>query len=162
VAKAHTAEIVAMADAAPFERWRDLPWKRRGEEYEAVKATMARALIELVERHHPGFRDLVAYEEVATPITVEHFTGHPAGQIYGAPATPERMRDGRFGVRTPVKGLYLAGADAVSHGIAGAFMGGVLAAGAAMGPLGVPKIFAAAAKRDRAPEPARASGRLAA
>jgi all-trans-retinol 13,14-reductase len=161
-ATAHTAEIVAIADGAPFERWRALPWRRRGDEYEAVKATMARALVDLVERRCPGFRDLIAYEEVSTPVTVEHFTGHPGGRIYGAPATPERMRDARFGVGTPVKGLYLAGADAMSLGIEGAFMGGALAAGAAMGPLGVQRIFAAAA-RQRGPRSAERPGsRLAA
>ncbi len=161
-ATAHTAEIVTMADAAPFERWRDLPWRRRGEEYEAQKATIAQALIDLVERHRPGFRDLIAYQEVSTPITVEHFTGHPAGRIYGAPATPDRMLDGKFGVRTPVKGLYLAGADAMSLGIVGAFMGGAMAAGAAMGTLGIQKIFAAAARQRRARGPAQAQAHLAA
>ncbi len=145
-ARSHTAEIVAMADAGAFAPWRDRSWMHRGEEYEAVKASMARALLDLVERHHPGFRDLVAYEEVSTPLTVEHFTGHPGGRIYGAPATPERFRDPAFGVRTPVRGLLLAGADAASLGVMGAFMGGALAAGAAMGPLGMQKIFAAAAR----------------
>jgi phytoene dehydrogenase-like protein len=154
-ARAHTAELVAVADAAPFARWRALPWRRRGEEYERVKARIAEALLGLVERHHPGFRELVAYQEVSTPLTVEHFTAHPGGRIYGAPATPERMRDPRLGVRTPVKGLYLAGADAMSLGIMGAFMGGVLAAGAALGPLGVQKVFAAAhrAAQTATPDP---------
>ncbi len=73
-----------------------------------MKATVARGLVDLVGHHHPGFRDLVAFTEVSTPLTVEHFTGHPAGQIYGAPATPARMRDPTFGVRTPVKGLLMS------------------------------------------------------
>jgi phytoene dehydrogenase-like protein len=145
-ARSHTAEIVAMADAAPFTRWRDQPWRHRGEEYEALKARIGRALLDLVERHHPGFRQLVAYQELSTPLSVEHFTGHPGGRIYGAPATPARFRDRRFGVRTPVTGLFLAGADAVSLGVVGAFMGGALAAGAAMGSSGVRRIFAAAAR----------------
>jgi phytoene dehydrogenase-like protein len=149
-ARSHTAEIVAMADAAPFARWRDQPWRHRGEEYEALKATIGRALLDLVERHHPGFRQLVAYQELSTPLSVEHFTGHPGGRIYGAPATPARFRDRRFGVRTPVRGLFLAGADAVSLGVVGAFMGGALAAGAAMGSSGVRRIFAAAARAQAA------------
>jgi len=150
-ARGHTAEIVAVTDGAPFARWRDRPWKRRGEEYEQLKSTISRGLLDLVERHYPGFRDLVAYQELSTPLTVEHFTGHTGGRIYGAPATPERFRDRRFGVRTPVKGLFLAGADAVSLGVVGAFMGGVLAAGAAMGPAGMRRIWAEAARASRAP-----------
>ncbi len=46
--------------------------------------------------------------------------------------------------------LLLTGADAVSLGITGAFMGGLLAAGAALGPMGLPRIFAAA-RSARAP-----------
>jgi len=155
-ARSHTAEVVAVTDDGGFSRWRDLPWKRRGEEYERLKATVAGALLDLVERHAPGFRDLVAYQELSTPLTVEHFTGHPRGRIYGVPATPERFRDRRHGVRTPVKGLFLAGADATSLGVVGAFMGGVLAAGLALGPAGVARIMAEASRAAR-PAPARAA-----
>jgi phytoene dehydrogenase-like protein len=149
-ARAHTAEVVAFVDAGAFAPWRDRPWLRRGEEYDALKARMAGALLDLVERRHPGFRDLVAYQELSTPLTVEHFTGHAGGRIYGVPPTPERFREPAHGVRTPVRGLFLAGADAASLGVVGAFMGGALAAGAAMGPLGVQRVFTAAARQGAA------------
>lgn len=51
----------------------------------------ADGLVGFVDRHYPGFRDLVEHREVSTPLTVEHFTGHPRGSVYGVPATPERF-----------------------------------------------------------------------
>jgi all-trans-retinol 13,14-reductase len=42
--------------------------------------------------------------------------------------TAERLRSAALGVRTPVPGLLLAGQDALSLGVPGAFMGGYMAA----------------------------------
>jgi phytoene dehydrogenase-like protein len=67
----------------PFEAHRDEPWRRRGANYESAKDRLTRALLDLVERHHPGFGDLVEYAELATPLTFEHFTAAPSGAIYG-------------------------------------------------------------------------------
>ena len=51
--------------------------------------------------------------------------------------------------RTEVDGLFIAGADACSPGVAGALMGGVFAAGAVLGASGFPTIMAAARKEAR-------------
>jgi len=137
----HTAEILVLPAYDTFERWADQPWKQRGEEYEALKAQMTAGILDLVERHFPGFRDLVDYAELSTPLSVEHFTASPRGAIYGLPATPERFRQDWLGVRTPVKNVLLAGADVYLHGLLGAAMGGVAAAGAALGPLGFARVM---------------------
>ena len=142
--RAHTAEIVAPIDAEVFSAWRGAAWKRRGEAYESLKRTIGEGLLELVERRHPGFRDLVEYAELSTPLSIEHFTSHARGGLYGVPATPARFSDRALRARTPVPGLLLAGADACSLGIMGAFMGGTLAAATALGPSGFPRILAAA------------------
>jgi hypothetical protein len=54
-----------------FARWQDRPWKRRGEEYTEFKERLSQSLIELVESKYPGFRYLIAYSELSTPLTVE-------------------------------------------------------------------------------------------
>jgi all-trans-retinol 13,14-reductase len=152
----HTAEVITLVDADAFAPWQSQPWMRRGPDYQALKERISSALLDLVERHYPGFRGLVAFHELSTPLSVEHFTGHAGGRIYGAPATPERLRDRRYGVRTPIRGLFLAGADAAGLGILGAFMGGTFAAAAALGATGMPRIFSAATKGPparRAPVP---------
>jgi all-trans-retinol 13,14-reductase len=57
--------------------------------------------------------------------------GH--GEIYGVAATPARYAVRALGARTPIRGLYLTGADVASLGIVGALFGGVLSASAALG-----------------------------
>lgn len=138
-AEAPTAEIIMPLDYASVAAWRQASWRRRGADYEALKERLAERMLERVEAHAPGFRELVAYRELSTPITVEGFTGHDRGAIYGLPATPARFRLPWLSARTPIRGLFLTGADVGLHGIAGAAMGGVLAAGVALGGLGLVK-----------------------
>jgi len=132
----HTAELIGFVDWRVFEQWRGTPWMKRGEDYEAAKEKLAENLFALVEERHPGFRDLVAYYEVSTPLSTEHFTGAPKGAIYGVMGTPGRYKKKSLGVRTPVKGLYLTGADAYALGVGGAMIGGVATAGVLSGPFG--------------------------
>ncbi len=148
-ARRHTAEVIAFVEYDAFAPWRDELWKRRGPEYELIKKQITLGLLDLVERHHPGFRDLVAFAELSTPLTVEGFTGHQRGGIYGLAATPQRIRDHLVPARTEVDGLFIAGADACSPGVAGAMMGGVFAAGAVMGVRGFPTIMGAACQEAR-------------
>jgi phytoene dehydrogenase-like protein len=149
-AKRHTAEIAAPLDYGVLERHRAEPWLRRSGEYKSAKERMTRALLDLVERHRPGFRDLVEFAELATPLTFELFTGAPSGAIYGYPATPDRFRKSWLGVETPVRNLFLTGADAGFLGIVGAMMGGVAAAARLLGPFGLLEIMRAAYSRRRA------------
>jgi all-trans-retinol 13,14-reductase len=139
----HTAEIITALSCATLEAYREEPWRHRSAGYEAAKSRITGALLALVERHYPGFGDLVEYVELATPLTFEHFTGAPSGAIYGYPGTPGRYRSDWLNVKTPVRNLYLTGADACSSGIAGALMGGVTAASRLLGPFGFMKVMRA-------------------
>ena len=103
--------------------------------------------LDLIERHHPGFRDLVEYSELGTPLTFEHFTAAPSGSIYGYPGTPDKYRKPWLAPGTPIRNLYLTGTDAGLLGIMGALMGGVLTASRLIGPLGFFQIMRAAASR---------------
>jgi all-trans-retinol 13,14-reductase len=132
-AEVHTAEILAVADPASFQRWRDTRWMRRGEEYEVVKERIANALLARAEERLPGLRRLVVHRELSTPLSSAHFTGHPGGEVYGLPWRAGPFRRPWRSARTPVKGLYLAGADAVFLGVVGAAVGGVAAASALAG-----------------------------
>ena len=46
-----------------FSQWREYPWRRRGADYAELKAQITQSLIQLVERHYPGFQNLIAYAE---------------------------------------------------------------------------------------------------
>jgi phytoene dehydrogenase-like protein len=143
-AKAHTAEIITYLDYAAVERWEAQPWRNRGEAYEALKARLSEGLLDFVDARYPGFKSLVAFQELSTPLSVQHFTGHERGAIYGLPATPARFRLKWPGVKTPVKNLLLTGTDAASLGIGGALMGGALTAAHLQGAFGFFGIVGAA------------------
>ncbi len=127
-AKSHTAEIIAFTDYENFAKWKDEPWKKRGEEYTEFKESIKNKLIQYIDKHFSGFKEIVEFAEISTPITNEHFTGHPSGTIYGLPCVPERFDREKcpwFDIKTPIENLYLTGADVSSPGVAGAMVGGL-------------------------------------
>jgi phytoene dehydrogenase-like protein len=85
---------------------------------------------------------MVDYKELSTPLSTEYMTGHRNGNIYGIPATPERYKLKWLGARTPIKNLYLTGADTTCHGIVGAMLAGAVTASIVMrSPLDILKAF---------------------
>lgn len=151
----HTAAVIAICNYEPFRQWQD-----RGSDYYEVKERIARGLLDLVERKLPGFRNLVGYYELSTPLTMERFTGRPNGMMYGMRGTPQFMSKPWFGIDTPVPGLYLTGSEVCAMGVVGGMMGGVGTASLLNGALGFPRITVAArraarrfrAKKARPPE----------
>ena len=143
-AQCHTAEIVAPFSFRALQAFREEPWRRRGTDYEAAKGRITQALLDIVELRHPGFRDLIAYAELATPLSFEHFTGAPSGTIYGYPATPDKFRKPWLVPRTHIRNLYLTGTDAAMLGVMGALMGGVATASTLLGSAGFLEIVRAA------------------
>ena len=79
----------------------------------------------------PDLAPMIAFSELSTPLSTEHFTHAPAGAIYGIEPTPERYRNPWLRPRTPVRDLFLSGSDMASVGVMGGFVGGVLCAVAA-------------------------------
>lgn len=142
-AKYHTAEIISTVNYGQFKQWENKEWKNRGTNYEKLKKSISKTLIDFVNARFPGFKDLIEYHELSTPLSNKFFTGQETGAIYGIPATPHRYNMELINWRSPIKNLYFAGADTpAGHGIAGALMGGVVAAGVTMGvPFGLYKVL---------------------
>jgi len=141
--KYHTAEIISHAVASDFSKWAGSTWMKRGEDYLAAKERIADGLLDFVEARHPGFKALVDYRELSTPLSYESFLGWRRGEFYGLAGVGGRYALPWLRVRTPVRGCYLAGCDVMSLGIMGALMGGVAAAAISMGPAGWPKVMKA-------------------
>ncbi|HEY1767701.1 MAG TPA: NAD(P)/FAD-dependent oxidoreductase [Terracidiphilus sp.] len=127
-----TVEAIVMAPFASFAPWADTRWKRRDAEYEALKQAMAARLREELARRVPAAAGHIEHAELSTPLSTRHFMNYTQGEIYGVASTPARYALRGLGARTPVPGLYLAGQDAASLGVAGALFGGVVAASAAL------------------------------
>jgi all-trans-retinol 13,14-reductase len=126
----HTAEVVAFTGWDVFSEWRDSDHGARPPAYQGFKTLIEERLLAQFERRFPALAPLVRWREVSTPLTTAAFTGAWRGGSYGLEPTPRRFLSRNLGVRTPIRGLYLAGQDAATTGVTGAMMGGVLAAAA--------------------------------
>ncbi len=137
----HTAEIIALCDYEDFASWQSQPWKRRETVYYELKEKIAGGLIKLAEKYIPGIKGLIEYQELSTPLTMEHFTNRINGVMYGIPATPDRYKLNFLKIRTPVQNIFLCGSDILSVGIVGALMGGVATVSHIMGMRGFFRIL---------------------
>lgn len=97
--------------------WRALDDER----YAAAKEELWAAALAAVTAFAPDVRPHVTFHDVFTPRTIERYTGHVNGAVYGA---PRKRRDGA----TPVPGLFLIGTDQGYLGIVGALQSGITVA----------------------------------
>ena len=123
-----TVEVIGVAPYAAFAPWAGTPWKKRGADYEALKARLRDRLLGELYRQCPQVEGKVDHAELSTPLTTQHFAGHPSGEIYGLAHTPERFAARHLRPHTPIANLFLTGADICTAGVGGALMGGVLTA----------------------------------
>ena len=95
------------------------PWFAMGpEEYRDAKARVLADQLALAERLVPGLKAHVTKSDLFTPRTIERFTGHLNGNVYGSPV---KSKDGT----TPVPGVYICGTDQGFLGIIGSLLSGV-------------------------------------
>ncbi len=137
----HTAQIISFTERSIWEKYSGTSWMKRGDEYNAIKESTSEDMLAFTERFMPGFRSLVEYSELSTPLTVESFTGHVGGMIYGQACDPNRLSRDQWKVKTSLKNLYLTGSDVGTPGVNGALMGGVMSAAKVLGHLGLPRIM---------------------
>jgi all-trans-retinol 13,14-reductase len=110
------------ADYSHFARYHS-GWRERLPAYYEYKMRLGRAILREVENLLPGVEDGVLSIDVATPLTFEEQGGRSEGAVAGWSWDYEDFHDyqPRELIRTPIKGLYMAGYQAFSA----LFMGGV-------------------------------------
>lgn len=128
-----TIEAITLAPYEWFTAWENTSWKKRGDDYEALKGKLQERLLETLYTHAPATRGKIEICELSTPLTTKNFAAHPHGEIYGLAHTPERFEQRWLQPRTPIKGLYLTGSDVATAGVGGALMGGALCSSAVLG-----------------------------
>ena len=128
-----TVEIVAATQPQLFAQWQGSTWGKRGDDYEAFKAQLTEQLLEPLYRQQPQLRGQLDFCELATPLSTEWFQWNVQGEIYGIDHTVKRFDQHWIHSQTPIKGLYLTGADTVTAGVGGALMAGVLTASRMLG-----------------------------
>ncbi len=128
-----TVEVISLAPYDWFKKWGDTRWKKRGDEYEALKDKLSGRMLEALYSQCPQLEGELDHCELSTPLSTKHFCNFAHGEIYGITHTPERFRQKWLRPKTPIKGLYLTGADICSAGVGGALFGGVLTASSVLG-----------------------------
>ena len=136
-----TIELVVPAPYHWFTRWRNKPWQKRGDDYEALKSDMTEKLLAILYREFPQLKDKVHYTELSTPLSTEHFCNYQQGEIYGLDHSPERFQQSWLRSDTPIRKLYITGQDIVSCGVGGALCAGALTALRILGPWRGREIF---------------------
>lgn len=125
-----TAEVVTFAPTKWFAPYRDSKWGKRGDDYDRLKQSLSDRLMGMLFEQLPQLEGKVLHAELSTPLSTAHFAGHPSGEIYGLAHDPRRFAAQWLRPETPIPGLYLAGADVCSAGVAGGLIGGLLCASA--------------------------------
>ena len=115
-----------MSAIANYDYWANL----EKTEYKKQKAIWQEKFIDAAMPYLPNyFREIrsnkeeIIFDDMFTPKTIEHFTGHINGAIYGS---PNKHRDGR----TDINNLFLIGTDQGFLGIIGAMISGISIANA--------------------------------
>ena len=112
--------VISLVDY--ISNWQDLSEQA----YREQKEHVAGALIERLERAIPGIRDAVEHYEMATPRTIERFTGNPNGCIYGFEQSLGQSVPFRLGHTSPVSNLFFASAWVTpGGGYTGAMLAGM-------------------------------------
>lgn len=86
--------------------------------YADAKQAYHQRFVEAAGRYVPDFADRLLHADMFTPKTIQRFTGHLNGAVYGA---RHKARDGRTGV----EGLFVCGTDQGFLGIIGAMLSGI-------------------------------------
>jgi len=110
------------AEHSHFKRFQP-GWRKRLSEYQDYKIRLGRALVKEVENILPGLEKAILIMDVATPLTFEEQGGRSGGAVAGWSWNYEDCPEYRPRelVRTPTKGLYMAG----YQGFSTIFMGGI-------------------------------------
>jgi hypothetical protein len=106
--------VIRITAIANHERWSALP----DEAYALEKLRWYDRTSAAAVRFMPDFRGRVVDTDMFTPKTIQRFTWHDNGAVYGA---PDKQLDGA----TPFQNLYLCGTDQGFVGIIGAIVSGI-------------------------------------
>ncbi len=126
----HTGEMLVWADWSSVAEFSAGGAEDCADKWEALKQRIESKMMGFFLEKFPALAPLVVYHELGTPLATASFTGHEKGGFYGVETTPRRMLSNALNARTPVPGLFFAGQDVMSPGIAGALAGGMFGAAA--------------------------------
>lgn len=121
-----TLMIMALCGYGPWQRFEADYRAGRKADYRVQKRQWAQTLVRRAQKDLlPGLESMIEVREAATPLTNWRYTGNTHGAIYGFEQSMENAFMNRIDNRTPIPGLYLAGAwGNPGGGFAGALRSG--------------------------------------
>jgi all-trans-retinol 13,14-reductase len=106
-----TVTIVTLSGYPPWQQFEADYKAGRKAAYKEEKDRWTNLIMQQVEKKAiPGLSSMVEVAVAATPLTNWRYTGNTDGAIYGFEQSVENSFLGRIKNKTPIKGLYLAGA----------------------------------------------------
>ncbi len=122
-----TMSIMTLCGYDPWRKYESDYLAGKKSAYSRAKKEMADFFIKKIERRLIlGLSDMIEVMEAATPLTNRYYTGNPQGAIYGFSRPLEQLT--ALDVRSPLKGLYMAGAWTHGGGYTPVMMAGRQAA----------------------------------
>jgi len=99
-----------LADPDLFERSLD-PGRKRGKAYKELKRGLTTQLVNNAAKalDMPDLEEHIEVLEVATPITLERYTGNRGGSFVGWKWSADQAADGHFPQQSPIENLFLCG-----------------------------------------------------
>jgi all-trans-retinol 13,14-reductase len=85
-----------------------------------------------VERLIPGVSQHVVSSSLGTPLTNAFYVEASEGNVYGSEKTRHQVGPFSFKPKSELRDLYLCGSSVMSHGVLGATLSGLAAAGAVL------------------------------
>jgi phytoene dehydrogenase-like protein len=124
----HTCEAFAFVGYEAFQKWADEKSGEHAPDYEAMKEDLSWRMFQKLEKHIPGISQHIVYWSLGTPLTNEHYINTTNGNLYGIAKNRKQVGLGAFPIQSEIDGLWMVGANTLSHGVAGATASGISAA----------------------------------
>jgi len=125
-----TLQLITFMAWEPFAKWAAIPPSDRGDDYRQLRQEVADRMLAQLDRHWPRLVGDIEVKSIATPLSNTDYVRAVHGGIYGPAHTVGQIGPGRFSTRTPIDGLFLAGAGVNSCGVAACLSSGRTAADA--------------------------------
>ncbi len=109
---ASTLEILHLTHFENFSKWEDTQTGRRGDDYESLKQTLAKEIIDYVASYIPEIKQAVDKIYFSTPLTLRDYYNNPIGAAYA--------QQGMFlPVKTKASNLFMTGQSVQYQGLFG-------------------------------------------
>ena len=123
-----TMEAITFSSWDWYSKWQELPWKKRGQEYEQEKQKLSNRILDIVTKQVPNIQTAIDYQELSTPLTIRDLAKYQKGEMYGIDHDSNRFRQRWLRPQSEIKNLFFTGQDIMTAGVSSALFSGMLTA----------------------------------